>query len=81
MPEIAVYLCLFMVIVLLVVALVGVCRVVKRQEKTISDLLDRIMAPDFHQYQAAREVKEQKVQVIKAQEFIDAMEPDGLRVE
>jgi hypothetical protein len=83
MIEILSFAGMFSVIVILIVAILLLCRIIKRQEKTISDLLDRITAPDFNSYAIAREqaqrieakpTKEQK-------EYLEDTLPDGLRVE
>lgn len=74
---------------LTIIILVQVCvifmvwRINTHLEKKNSDLLDRLMAPDFYTYQKARESETKKMEVIKAEEFIEryAAENDGLRVD
>lgn len=46
-------------IVSLTTVVVVMWRMIKRQEKQISDLLDRLTAPDFQTYAIARERKQE----------------------
>ena len=75
------------ILIIIVMVLLGTIynlnRVNKRQDERISDLLDRLTAPDFRTYQQARERETQKVEVVKAEEIIQrfAEIDDGLRVD
>jgi len=75
------------ILIIIVMVLLGTVynlnRVIKRQDDRISDLLDRLTAPDFRTYQQARERETQKVEVVKAEEIIQrfAEIDDGLRVD
>ena len=75
------------ILIIIVTTLLGTVynlnRVIKRQDDRISDLLDRLTAPDFRTYQQARERETQKVEVVKAEEIIQrfAEIDDGLRVD
>lgn len=71
------------IIIVLVCVICMMWRLNTSLEKKNSDLLDRLTAPDFYTYQKARESETKKMEVIKAEEFIEryAAENDGLRVD
>jgi len=77
----------FFILSILIVALIcTVCTLallLRKQYATISDLLDRITAPDFHTYQSAREKEHQRIEVVKASELLEEYVEgkDGLRID
>ena len=75
---------IFIIIVMILLGTIfNLNRVIKRQDERISDLLDRLTAPDFHTYQQARKEENQKIEVVKAEEIIQrfAEVDDGLRID
>ena len=56
--------------------------IIKSQDKRISDLLDRIMAPDYKSYSDRKERENRKLEVVEAEKLINKLteNEDGLRI-
>jgi hypothetical protein len=72
-----------MLIVVLICIVCSLSLLLRKQYSTISDLLDRITAPDFHTYQLAREKEQRKMEVVNTKEFFEQIQEgnDGIRVD